>query len=179
MAQFEMSLTQARALAGSEANFDAAVVAYIEALKVHQHSEGEPAPTPPHAWVELAVARVQEPGKPDTFVPNYKFIDDTPPPPTLDERKTALAHDLTVQAQRVVDGIMPPLKRRLWAIQSGKAYAVPEKDRGDGHKTTIATHEDRQDKVAEIELHLAQMHSDIHDLTDATFDAWKPAPFPG
>lgn len=159
-------------------DFDAAVTAYIKAKKDHQNTIGEPAPTAP-PMVEAAVRVVPgsiEEERADDYVADYSVEDDSP---SLDERKIALANDVTAQANKAIDAVSPPLKRRLWDYQHAEAAKPDPLLRSAEQKAVVEAHEARSDKVQEIYRHLAQMHSDIHDLTDATFDAWKPAPFPG
>lgn len=117
--------------------------------------------------------------QPDSFVANYKIVDDLPPPPTLDERKAKLADDLTHQAQKIIDTLVPPLKRGFWDIQYSEAVTVdPPTLRTADQKATVERHEARNTKVRAVYRHLAQMHSAIHDLTDETFDGWSPSPWP-
>lgn len=162
-------------------DFESAVSAHIKALEAHRFTENEPAPAAPHPLVELAVARVQYPieaGIPDTFVPAYRIVDDTPPPPTLEERKEAMAAQLAAQAKSVIDGIVPPLKRRLWDFQYSEAATTTAALRTPDQKAFIVNHDARNERVYAVNRHLAQLHSDVHDLTETTIDRWTPAPFP-
>lgn len=144
---------------------------------------------PVHTYTDEAGEEVTEPvgepvrfvssTQPDDFVPNYVLIDDTPPPPSLDERKAELASNWARQAENIVNEVSPPLKRGLWALQRADAGKVPEELRTPEQKAAIAQADARSAKVHAVQRHLAQLHSDIHDLTAETIDAWKPAPFPG
>lgn len=157
MAQFEILLSQAKATVG---DFDAAVSDYIKALEAHRHTEGEPAPAAAHPFVERAVSRVQKPGAADSFVANYRIIDDTP---SLDDRKIDLANRVTAQANAAIDAIDPPLKRALRNHHFADAAAVEVPD--DRAKEVIAEYQARAAKVQAVYRQLAQAHSDIHDLT--------------
>jgi hypothetical protein len=159
-------------------DFEPAVQEFIDAKKHHLTTEGVPAPTA-HPTVEAAVRRI--PGTvdvPDDFVPDYQIVDDTPDPPSLDERKMLLASKLDSQATSLMHAIVPPLKSHLMNIQVGDAQIVPESQRTDEQKATIADHEARSQKTHAIFRHLAVLKDQIHDLTDATIDTWEPAPFP-
>lgn len=116
--------------------------------------------------------------QPDDFLPNYKIVDDTPPPPTLDERKLKLAGALENEAHKITADLSPPLKRRFWELQYGEAVAVDVAQRSADQKATVAKYEARTVKVNAVYRHLAQMHSAIHDLTEETFDGWSPSPWP-
>lgn len=131
--------------------------------------------------------------KPDDFVPEYEIVDDTPPPPTLDERKMALVSHVAELAHKAVHVIEPPLKRNLFAFQLTDAQravdtlhnqvrsgAITQSDfelMVAPHRSAAAKHNERTDKVQAIYRKLAQAHADIHDLTDATIDEWKPPEF--
>jgi hypothetical protein len=186
-------------------DFEEAVAAFIKAKQDHRTKTGEAAPSPPHALVEAAVKRVPgsiDPPRPDDFVADYEIVDDTPPPPvppTLDERKKALAFKVGQATAAAAAQVMPPLKRRLWDYEHARIerdiYAVQRKENEPNadwkarglsavqkaspadHAAYLA-HEDRKAKVVAIVHHLAVCESAIHDLTEATIDAWAPAPFP-
>jgi hypothetical protein len=159
-------------------DFGGAVDAHIKALKAHQSTIGEAAPTPPHPLVERVIRRVQYPidaKKPDDFVADFKVVDDTP---SLDQRKMELAQKIGLGAQTLINSIIPPLKVRLWNLQANEAKGIPPAKRSTQQKTAIANQDARNAKVNAIMAHLAQMESDIDDLTEQTIDGWQPAPFP-
>ena len=161
-------------------DFEKEVASLIQAKKDHQKTEGIPAPYGP-ALVESAVRRVPgsiDPPKADDFVADYEVVDDTPPPPTLDERKGALAMTSQAVAQSIIDKIDPPLKRRLTQMDYANAMAVPEAKRTSPQIAAIAARETRKARVDATMYHLATLESQIHDLTDKTIDGWTPAPFP-
>lgn len=171
-------------------DFEQAVRDFVQAKKDHLSTEGMPAPTA-HHMVEAAVTRI--PGtvefdddgaarpdtqQPDDFVENYEIVDDTPPPPTIEERRAAVAAQISAAAQAAVAKIIPPLKLRLWQMHLSEAMAVPEDERTDAHKATIAENDERARREYLIHRHLAEMESQLHDLPDDMVDIWKPAPFP-
>lgn len=159
-------------------DFDAAVRSYVDALNAHRYAVDEPAPATPHSLVGAVVSRVQHPiedGKPDDFVAAYEIIDDTPP---LETRKGALAHEVTVRAQAAMDAITPPLKKGLWSHLYADAASVPEEKRTAVHTAIVSQHLDRNKREQAVLRHLAEMHSQIHDLTESDIESWVPAPFP-
>lgn len=159
-------------------DFEAEVAKFVQVKKDHLTTEGVPAPTH-HQLVELAVRRI--PGSediPDDFVADYSIVDDTPPPPTLDEKKNALADQINAEAMALINKIDPPLKRKSLRFKINDAFAVPEDERTDAHKTLIAENIARDRKVETIQRHAAELESQIHDLTEDQVDVWKGAPFP-
>lgn len=172
-------------------DFHKAVADFVAEKQQHRFRVQEPAPGAPHAWVELAVRRIPGeigqpadkrkpavPGTPDDYVADYEIVDDSPPPPTLEERKAAIAHQLQADAQAATDVIDPPLKRRLAALEYQHAIGLPEDQRNGAHKLRIRDSESVMQKVSAIVFHLATMEAELHDLTADQIDKWKPKPFP-
>ena len=173
-------------------DFDDEVRRFLQAKKDHLTTEGEPAPTS-HPWVEMSVKRI--PGEiqrsgattiihPDDFVMDYRIEDDTPLPPTLDEKKAKLAEEINKQANAMVQKILPPLKRKLWEFEANDAaraigVAQAANQEPDAvHKFAWDAHIARTEKVGAIYRHAAELESQIHDLTEDQVDVWKGAPFP-
>lgn len=196
-------------LKGLPFDFESAVAEYIKAKMAHRFTVGEPAPWAPHPWVEYAVKRVPGgEGQPDDFVADYEIEDDIPPPPTLDERKQALAVKAHADAAEAQGALIPPLKARFWHIEFARVSAAvaavqpiaatrgkdgkpdapaetPEALRTralatlkSDDSTFFLQHESRLKALDRIQYHLAILESEIHDLTEATIDTWTPAPFP-
>jgi hypothetical protein len=199
----KIALSQVKAL---PFDFEAAVTAFIKAKKDHRSTEGVPAPSAPHPYIEAAVVRVPgsiEEHRADDFVADYEIIDDTPPavpPPTLEQRKMALAVQVGVLANEAIAKVIPPLKQRLWDreharvlgdigkikiqenepmdVWRGRALSTIKQTAPADHASFTA-HEDRKRKVDAIIHQVALGESAIHDLTEETIEAWQPAPFPG
>jgi hypothetical protein len=173
-------------------DFEDEVKKFVQAKKDHLLTEGVPAPTH-HPWVEMSVRRI--PGQversggmtiiqPDDFVPDYTIIDDTPPPPSLAEKKAKIADEINRQAEALASQIAPPLKRKLFDVRirdahqaAGLAQAAHQEPSA-ADKATIAEHEARNAKIDAIYRHVAELESQIHDLTEDQVDVWKGAPFP-
>jgi hypothetical protein len=160
-------------------DFEAEVHKFVQAKKDHLKTEGVPAPAA-HPAVEAAVRRI--PGsktQPDDFVADYEILDDMPPPPTLDEKKAALAQQYLGQAVAMVEGITPPLKKRMMGFQLSDAHARKAAGTAtDSDDAIIAQHQDLSKKHDAIWRHLAQIESQIDDLTADQIDVWKATPFP-
>lgn len=162
-------------------DFEAAVADFIKAKQDHRQTVGEPAPSPPHGIIESAIRRLPgsiEDNRADEFIADYEIVDDTPPPPTLDERKTVLANEVRTVAQAAIDLLSPPLKRRLLTMEAARAMAIEEAKRTPADKALIAAHQDRTARTEATNYHLALTEAQIHDLTDATIDGFVAAPFP-
>ena len=173
-------------------DFETEVRNFVQAKKDHLNTEGVPAPTH-HPWVEASVRRIageiQRSGATtiihsDDFVPDYQIVDDTPPPPTLDDKKAKLAQDVGMQANALAEKILPRLKRKLFDFQAGdaaKAIALAQEAQQEPdpvHKFAWDAHLARQEKVEAIYRHAAELESQIHDLTEDQVDVWQGAPFP-
>lgn len=160
------------------ASFTSAIADHIAALRRHQTTTGYAAPTAP-SLIENLVKRVQFPveeGRADDFVvAEFEVVDDAP---TLDQRKAMIANEVQMEAQRRIDAISPPLKRRLASIEFGRAVAVEEAKRSPAQAATIAAGKARDQKIDAIHYHLGKLESEIHDLTEETIGQWKPVSFP-
>lgn len=172
-------------------DFKAEVTKLVQAKKDHLTTEGVPAPSAIHPYVEMAVRRVPasvellHDGKPsphttpDDFVADYEIEDDSPLPPTVAQKKDALAAKVNAEANALSEQIAPRLKQKLFNLQFGEAFAVPEDKRTPEQQATIAEQMDRLQKSQAIFRHVAEVESQIHDLPDDMVDVWKAPPFPG
>jgi hypothetical protein len=165
-------------------DFETEVKNFIQAKKDHQNTKDVMAPAH-HPLVEMAVRRVSNGvNERDDFVADYTIVDDTPPPPTLDEKKAMLADEVMRNANVLASQIIPPLKRKLFDFQISDAYAAISRAKASGQepsdadKATIAEHETRTAKIDAVYRHVAALESQIHDLTEDQIDVWQGAPFP-
>jgi hypothetical protein len=194
----KLSLSQVKSM---PFDFEAAVQDFIGAKKHHQSTDGEPAPSARHQMVEAAVKRVPgsiDPPRPDDFVADYEIVDDTPPQPSLDQRKAVLVAALGTAANAAIAAVIPPLKRRLWDLEQHRIAVLlngaklesvkdetPEARRARALATLSAddlahylAHEARNKKIDAIVYQVAKAESAIHDLTEETLPTWKPPAFP-
>jgi hypothetical protein len=167
-------------------DFDAEVAKFLQAKKDHLMTEGKPAPTA-HPMVEASVIRI--PGKvldaargivePDDFKADYQIADDTPAPPTLEQKKAALAQLALNEAASLIEQIAPRLKSRLFDFQVRDASARRlSGTASDADEEVMDEHASRGEKQDAIMRHLAEVESQIHDLTADHVDVWKAPPFP-
>jgi hypothetical protein len=162
-------------------DFAAEVEKFRRAKLDHLSTVGEPAPSAPHHWVEDAVRRVPgsiDPPRVDDFVADFEIVDDTPPAPTLDQRKQALAHQAAQAFHEAQAKIVPPLKARLVAIEVQRAMMVEEAKRSPAQAATLKAADDRNARLEMIHFHLATLESEIHDLTEDSIETWRPKAFP-
>lgn len=114
----------------------------------------------------------------DDYNIEFEIEDDvTPPPLTLEEKKTKLSQVLIVEASQLQEKIFPARKRSLAAIENSKIFAIEEKDRTDVQKKSINDYQKKVLQLEKINHHYAEMEASIEDLTEANIDGWKPAPF--
>jgi hypothetical protein len=148
-------------------DFEQAVRDFIKAKEDHRFS-GDAAPTA-DALVEAAVRRVQYPivaGKPDDFVADYVIEDDTPPPPTLAERKLAMIAESRQTEQAAIDALIPVGKWRLLDMDYQRAMAVPEKERSPEQARVIEQRRALDTKIDGIRYAAAQREAEIEDLAE-------------
>jgi hypothetical protein len=168
--------------------FAARVAAFRQAKLDHHKTAGEPAPRE-HELVEACVVRVpfgrrefiDQPLPPvgapadDYEIVDYEIIDDRP---SLRSRKDALIHQVSAQESALMEASLPPGKRRLAAMQAHDVLQKPPAERSAAETQFLADHDARIKHEDAIGRHAARLMSDIEDLTEATIDAWQPAPFP-
>lgn len=158
-------------------DFAAAIKEHIKALQAHQMEVDTAAPTA-HPLVERAIFRARAPGQPDTFVPNYEVIDDTPPKPTLEERKDQLERSVHDGSHAAIRNLMPARKYLLLNVVAQQAYGVEPAARTPQQKIAIVAKEQYDAAVAAVHRHVAGQLFDIEDLTEETVDGWLMTPFP-
>jgi hypothetical protein len=144
-------------------DFPAAVAAHIAALEA-QRFNGQTAPRH-DANVEAAVKRVQYPieaKKPDDFVADFEIIDDTPPPPTLEDRKHAAISALRHEEQAEIEAVLGPVEtRRLRGIHLNMAQRRAHKARSDATQRAV---DEAKGKGAEL------THADAVRIATAAVD---------
>ena len=90
-------------IGGQEELFAEAVEKHIAKLHAFNKTIGQPRPTA-SPLIETAVKRVQEKGKPDTYVADYKIITPPPPPPlSLDDLKAQIYMRLSMAESAAKD----------------------------------------------------------------------------
>lgn len=159
-----MTLTVLKSQVGDEADYRAAVEAYIDALVAHQMTEGQPAPSVA-GIVESAVVRQMQAQGPDVFVADYEWVNDDPPPPSDAEvaatDKARKLAEIRQWEQEAIARVMPPERMRLANLDYARAVRVPVDDRTEEQKTLITKHEADMAAVEDIQYEAAQREAEL------------------
>lgn len=166
-------------LSGPADVFAATLEAHRAALAAHRI--GKPGYAAPRAveLVDSLVARVPASGPvatrgPDTFqIVPYEIVDDTPPPPTLEQTKAVLLNALHAAANMARDAILSPARAKLLALQVGDALAIPETSRSPAQVAAIEAYMAFQSRCVEIDRNVTVAHVEIEDLDAAGVNTWK------
>jgi|SRR5882724_6973010 len=153
--------------------FENAVQNYINTMHAFNMVVGKPRPTAVHPLIERAVRRIQIQGQPDKYVADYVVIDDTPQPPSLEDKKNKLMSDLRFAENAAMEKVLPARKIRLAHIKYADALSLDESVR-------TATHQEDIDLIGKVQgirehyaLIAAQAEAEIEDLTEQTIDSWQ------
>lgn len=130
-------------------NYAEAVETFRQAKLAHRFTVDVPAPTAP-AIVEQAVQRIPSEGAPDDYVTAYEIIDDTPPPPSVEELRTALINRARQDEMNEVNAIMSPGRRRLLDIEYQEAMSKLPEQQGPKDVAAISLFAEFQAKAKEI-----------------------------
>lgn len=153
-------------------DFQAEVEAYREGIIV---SRATPGMSPPLAgqFVEAALRQVRRTdGGPDDLIIDYQIIDDTPPPPSLAERKAKAIAESRQQEQDEISALVPPGKQRLLAMdhsraaQSVHAAKVKGTEPPAEAQRIVDEFASIQKRIAEIQYAAAQREAAIEDMVD-------------
>lgn len=157
-------------------NYAAAVEEFRQAKLAHRFT-GDIAPSAP-AVIEHAVRRVPVEGQADDFVTDCEVVDDTPPPPTLEERKAKLIDSIRAAEHMSLVDIMSPARERLMVLDLNAVYAKPEADRTDDDRALMAKASEIASRKAAITRYATLLEIEVEDLTEADIGGWVPKPFP-
>lgn len=155
-------------------NFEELVKQHIEALEKHRFTKNVPAPVA-DSLVEAAIIRVQHPPKErqlDEFKANYEIIDDTPPPPSLREKKAKLIRQVEERETYLIEEFAVPAGK----VRSHSIKFVDILNRG-GPQTPeeeafMAESRERTAKLDKINRNVAEVMSAIEDLTEDNIDSF-------
>jgi hypothetical protein len=161
---------------GMGIDYPAEVEAFRQAKLAHRFT-GDVAPSAP-AIIEHAVRRVPVEGAADDFVTDYEVVDDTPPPPTLQERKAALVSTIRSMEAAASAEIVTPARERLMGLDLNEVYVKPDADRNDADRALVAKMTDVAARKATINRHAVLLEIEVEDLNEADIDGWVPAAFP-
>jgi hypothetical protein len=161
---------------GMGIDYAAEVEAFRQAKLAHRFT-GDIAPSAP-AIIEHAVRRVPVEGQADDFVTDYEVVDDTPPPPSLNERKGRLLDSIRAAEFMSLGNIISPARERLMGMDINHVYGLPEGDRDDRDREALATWATIAKRKQAVQRHAALLEIEVEDLTEADIEAWVPKPFP-
>lgn len=152
--------------------------AHIEELRAHsaqmrmvKKSPETHHPYPaPSAHPDIMAAIVKDG---DDFNVEYEVIR-----PTFEEKKSELVHRVSQAAMSAMNEVsVSPLKRRLAAMEIQEILSMDEKKLSKTQKRKLDDHNQRDKKINDIQLKLAQAESEIDDLTETKIDAWTMPSF--
>jgi len=154
---------------------------------------------PPNPAPDIAAAVRRNVAKDGTvtFVPDYEIVDDGPPPELLLLQKKGALFNVVAGMERMAgNAVLPIGKRRLQNIllrpalikkatldgeaaqrAAGIEIKVKTKPLTDDEQSLLDEADSIKSKMDAIDLHAAEMLSEIEDLTLDTIDGWKPTPF--
>lgn len=160
-----------------QTSFDQGVQLHLKALTEHTKTRGKPRPVA-HPLIEQAIKRVTYPiasKKPDSFVADYVFKDDTQKiePLTLDDKKNRCSAQLHNAVLVAKGKLLPQRKLRLFLLQVGDATKKEPHLQTDDDKAILDRHADIEAKWNLLDRQLAEAESAIEDLTDDTVDKWQ------
>ena len=155
--------------------FKKAVAKHIADMTAHTKTKGVPAPQAPHSLIENSVKRVAVKGRPDSFVPDYEIIDDSPPETklSLEDRKMLLVGRLRTAELAALNKLIPERKRRLFSFQVNAARLKPEDQRTEDDKALLAKQDEIEAMYKQFQYKSAEAEAAIEDLTEATIDKWQ------
>lgn len=154
------------AFAEQVAAHKAEIATHARHMEAVARKDAEPYPAP------VAAALVEQAAR-----EGYEIFDDGPTPAQLlRARKDELLAAVTALETAAVAAVVPPGKRRLFALQVRDVLAKDEGKRTAADKSALAADVNRADKLAAIERAAAEMHAEIEDLTATTIATWKPRP---
>lgn len=164
---------------GSSDQFAAALEAHRADLVAHCAGEpGVASPVGP-ALVEQLIQRVPQSGPvesrgPDDFVIlPYEIVDDTSPPPTLEQRKQALITQVNHATHAAIGVVLSPAKAQLVAMDASDAALKPEETRTPADRAVIELYTEYQCQSLDISKAALRATVAIEELTESTIDGWK------
>lgn len=159
-----MTLTVLKSQVGDYEGYAKAVHAYMDALRAHALTEGEPAPVAP-GIVESAVKRTPVEGQPDHLFADFDWINDDPPPPTESELaaidKAAKLQAIRQWEQEAIARVMPPERMRLANLDFARAVRIPVDDRTPEQAALVEKHAADMAAIEDIQYEAAQREAEL------------------
>lgn len=95
-------------------------------------------------------------------------MDDTPPPPSLNERKAQLQMEVRQQEQERLREIMPPGRYQLLTLQASPIMGSPDSMLTEKEKSLMARYKEVVYRRYQTNLRAAEIMAEIGDLTEET-----------
>jgi hypothetical protein len=146
-----------------------AVEKYASDLQAFRENPVGDPPLPPHPMVSAAV-RIDD----HTYVIDYEIVDDTPPAPTLAQRKLMVTWNIDLAHAAAEAAVMSPARRQLLSMDAVDASGKTDATSRDLMAALTALNA----KSRENARHAALLKIEVEDLTDVTIDSWQVTPFP-
>lgn len=150
-------------------DFQKEVEEHIANIIAHRDIVGK-APPAAGTFVEEAIRRERRSdGGPDDLTADYEIIDDTPPPPTREQRIQIALADLRAKEQAEIEALVPSHKRRLLEMEYNRAnqrvgYAkVHGQAPNAADEATIQDFTNLQKAVGDIQYAYAQREAAIEE----------------
>lgn len=171
----QIKLSDIKQAGYTQDGFTDAMARYRQELMDHRFT-GNARPVPEQAWMENLIRRVQYPiaeEKPDDFELDFEIVDDTPPPPTLDEQKDVLRAEVGRCARAAQRAILPPGKAQLLELDASEAHAVPLGKRSAEQSKAIEAFDAYVKAIQGLNRRAAEALAEIDDLTADTIGKWS------
>lgn len=164
-------------------NFHELVLEHRRLMMDHRATVNKPAPQCPVPFVDQCVRKIRpDPNGADEYVVDYRVVDDTPPPPpeptppNLEEKKLKLLLEVQKAEQELLDAKRPPHgKVRLLQIKASNAQSKGD-EATDDEKQALADLRALNELQDAVNLKVAEIMSDIEDLTEENIDQWVMPP---
>lgn len=162
----------------SPAAFAAALEAHRAAVEAHMMGKPDvPAPIVDELLAALVqrvpdVGPVEQRGPDRIVVGEYEVFDDTPPPPTLADRKQEFCMRLQQAAEAARNSVLSPARANLLAFDVADAVSVPEEMRTAAQVAAIELHTAYSSRCADISRVVARALVEIDELTDGDVASW-------
>ena len=159
-----------------------ATYTHVHKRTVHELGEdehGNPVVVPREITEVGETVHFTSSNEPDDFVPNYELVDDGPGSLSTAQKKDKLEGEVSAMTQSwVAVNTIPHRRLALLRHRVHETALTQENLRTSHQMAAVATCEQHDIRMLKITKWHAEQLDAIEDLTDATVDAWQPAPLP-
>jgi hypothetical protein len=156
----------------------------VEADKTNPNVKDEdrhqPYPAPQaHPEIDKAVRRDEKADGSVEFVADFEIHDDSPSAAAVTAaRKREIIAEITRAENEAIDAVVPFGKRRHLAFERDRITAVAEEDRPKADAELLASIEELDRRILEIQRAGAKAMHDVEDLTADNVDSWAMPELP-